>query len=879
LPITGNRGLSGRTPTHTPGASSSNPKENSSLSPSATVMQKMPANRPVAFLIISPFGLLRQAAKEQVRLWSVQQRPYAVVIEARWGELVNADLLRGFYLGNLLVEPTKGRVTGREGSERLASKAVEVLLCLAAQPGELVTREELLERVWGKDAGSQEALSHAIGEIRHALHDHHDDPEYIQTLPKRGYRLLITPAPADGDTGTIVLGVKNSVGAHELGLFENLKQRGVLETGLAYLIVGWLLIQIADIVFAQLLLPQWVGTFVTVLVIAGFPIAVALSWFLDFRDGRAIVHELSRADARKRRFGRTYISVIAALGIAAVVVFIYDKSIGLPVNETTTVPPDVVATVLPPVLDNSIAVLPFVNLDGSDTTQIFSNGLVDDVITRLSRVPGLLVSSRGDAFTLEPNSTSQIVRERLRVATYLEGSVQMRGDEIRVIVQLIDSDTGFHILSRSFDRPTNDFFDMRDEITELTVANVRVALPAAGQENSLLAAQDPELDVYLLYRRGIDASRQPQNMQMINTALGWFDAALNIDPEYAAAHAGKCLVFVDGYPIDDDPAFITNAESACSRALELNSNLDVVHTALGDLYRATGILDDSESSYLRALQINPTSVGAMIGLGTAYRLQQRLDEAEAAFKQAVGLHPGDWSAYNALGSLYFRSGRYREAATQFEVVVALDRTNMLGHSNLGTAWMLAGDFAAAASALQDAIDIEPVSVSYSNLGLIHYYLGDLDAAIANHRQAVELAPNDALTHSNLGDALWIAGHHDEATQSFEAAEKLVVAAFDVNPNDANRQMDLAWIRAMLGQVDTARTLIERSRSLSPDDPYVNFIDALIWLRTDDAEKALRALELAVDKGYPKTLLAAEPHLARLRQHPRFNQLLSRSEVQ
>ena len=71
---------------------------------------------------------------------------------------MNADLLQGFYLSDLLIEPAKGRVTGREGSERLASKAVEVLLCLAAQPGELVTREELLERVWGKDAGNQEAL-------------------------------------------------------------------------------------------------------------------------------------------------------------------------------------------------------------------------------------------------------------------------------------------------------------------------------------------------------------------------------------------------------------------------------------------------------------------------------------------------------------------------------------------------------------------------------------------------------------------------------------------------------------------------------------------------------------------------------------------------
>jgi TolB-like protein len=102
------------------------------------------------------------------------------------------------------------------------------------------------------------------------------------------------------------------------------------------------------------------------------------------------------------------------------------------------------------VADNSIAVLPFLNNDGSEETRIFANGLMDDVITRLSRVPGLLVSSRGDAATLQPNTSSEIVRNRLRVAMYLEGSVEIQGDQIRVIVQLINSANGFHILSRTY---------------------------------------------------------------------------------------------------------------------------------------------------------------------------------------------------------------------------------------------------------------------------------------------------------------------------------------------------------------------------------------------------------------------------------------------
>ena len=144
---------------------------------------------------------------------------------------MNADLLKGFYLGDLLIEPAKGRITSRDGNIHLPPQAAEVLLCLASRPGELVTRQSLLEEAWGADLGSTEALSRAIGEIRHALGDHSDDPEFIQTLPKRGYRLLITPVLSGADRSTIVIGAQN--GATDLGLFENLKQRGVLETGLA----------------------------------------------------------------------------------------------------------------------------------------------------------------------------------------------------------------------------------------------------------------------------------------------------------------------------------------------------------------------------------------------------------------------------------------------------------------------------------------------------------------------------------------------------------------------------------------------------------------------------------------------------------------------
>ena len=595
---------------------------------------------------------------------------------------------------------------------------------------------------------------------------------------------------------------------------------------------------------------------------------------LEFRDGKAVVHQLSAADARKRRFGRTYMSVVGALALAAIVVYAYDQSIGLPEADR----PEPVARLpeaqLPPIGENSFAVLPFLNLDGGKETQIFADGLVDDVISQLSRVPGLRVASRGDSFTLAPNSASQDVRSRLRVAMYLEGSVEMAAEKLRVTVQMIDSESGFHILSRQFDRTREDFFDIRDEITSLTVANVRVALPPGLRSSSLKVIEDPSLDAYVLYRQGIEALRQPMSMDTVASALGWFDGALAVDPEYAAALAGKCAVYVEGYDDTSDASFIDKAESACSTALALNPNLDIVHTALGELYRSTGQWSEAEAAYQKALSIDPSSVESLTGLGTIYARQKRLDEAEASLRKAVDIHPGDSRAYNRLGSFLFQSGRFEEAVEQYQYVVGVEPNDMNGYGNLGAAYTLLGNFPAAAAAHQKAHDIAPTKNSYSNLGLLHYYMGNLDAAIESHSNAVDLKPNDYLARSNLGDALWIAGRKDEARREFKKAEALVESALQVNPNDPFSMMDLAWIRAMLDKHDSARELMNKARRMAPDDPYTYYYDGMIFLRAGDKESALDALEIAADKGYSRLMLNTEPHLKELRNDARFSAIVN-----
>jgi TolB-like protein/Flp pilus assembly protein TadD/DNA-binding winged helix-turn-helix (wHTH) protein len=796
---------------------------------------------------------------------------------------LNVTLLQGFYLGDLLVEPVTGRVGGAASSAHLPPKAMEVLLCLASNPGDLVTRESLLERVWGPGQGSHEALAHTVRDIRRALGDDASEPRYIQTIPRRGYRLIQVPKLVTGTAGTDAPApmppAADPGGTGLLGdvseLVQDLKRRGVITTGIAYLVLGWGLIQVADIVVDRLVLPSWIATFVTVLVIAGFPIALILSWYLEVRDGRAVLDQRTSADHRRRRFTRTYLPVAGAMAVAAILVFLYDREFGLPESSEALPIPDQ-SRYLPSVLDNSIAVLRFMNLDGSDRTQVFSDGLADDVITALSRVPGLYVSSRGDAFTLEPNTGSARVRERLRVAYYLEGSVQIEQQTMRVIVQLIDSATGFHVLSRKFDRPLKDFFAIRDEITELTVANVRVALPQGVTALQMTDAGASDLDAYVSYRRGKEILERPRSLESIAEAITHFVQALRIDPQYAAAHAGVCDAHVARFELSNSEADIAEAERACARALGASPRLYVVHTALGELYRRTGRLDEAERAYRSALDMNANDVRAMNGLASIFALRQQHAAAEELLQKAVATQPGNWRTINGYGSYLFSHGRYGEAADAFRQVVALDPGNHQARTNLGAALTMAGDFEAGKDVYEQALEITEFRTAYSNLGVVYYYLGDFEKSVATHRKAVELAPEEPVKWLNLADALHFAGRLEEAREAFERARELADARIAVDPTDVDTIFTYAWASQMLGDKPATERALLRGLELAPDDPYGLYYAGLIAVNNGEREAALESLGAAIENGYPPRMLEAEPYLGDLRDDPAFEALTSAS---
>ena len=503
---------------------------------------------------------------------------------------------------------------------------------------------------------------------------------------------------------------------------------------------------------------------------------------------------------------------------------------------------------------------------------------MEDVIDRLARIPSLRVSSRGDSASLPANASSKDVRRRLRVSYYIQGSVQLTDQRIVVGIQLIESASGQLLQSRIFDRERSNFFEIQDEITNLAIASLRVALPEDTQTVLSFTDSAASIDAYVLYRRGIEELHRPTTAQTTQQALDWFAQALKVDPQYAAAHAGICLAYSSGFKFVGDPNFIDEAEKACATSLEINPNLNIVHKALGDLYWETGQRKEAEESYLRALEVNRNDALALAGLAVVYSGQQKLAEAEEKFRQVIDLQPGNWGSYNSLGRFLYQNGRYEEATLAYVEVVSLDPENVQGLSNLGGSLMLSGNFVDAASVFERTIAIEPHADAYTNLGLMHYYLGNVEAAIAALDSATKLAPGDHLVWMNLGDALSFSEQTTEASQAFDRAERLAENRLGINNMDAETMIDLAWAKAMLGKMEEAEELASKAQNIVPSDPYLHYIHGLVLTRQGEHTAALEELEIAVEMGYPLVMLAAEPHLAILRDEPRFSAMTSRQDT-
>ena len=392
-------------------------------------------------------------------------------------------------------------------------------------------------------------------------------------------------------------------------LWGEIKRRKVVRVVVAYLLVGWGLIQIADATLDPLHLPEWAGTLVVWLVGLGFPIAVILAWVLDVTPEGIKVTEA------------------AGEGPAA------DDAAGAASAEAKKAPSSTA--------DASIAVLPFVNISGNPDDEYFSDGLSEELINLLVRLQSLRVCSRTSSFALKGKEIDMsTIAGQLGVRHVLEGSVRRSGERVRITAQLIDAIDDRHLWSKTFDRELQDIFAVQDEIAASLFSELKLTLSADEQQAIQSTTDNVEaLDCYL---RGRELYHRAGHLEKAGEK---FEEAIRIDPNYALAWAGLTYVFVDTYWYkDQEPSWIERADEASRKAVELAPHLAESHAARGLALRVAEQFDDADAEFDRAIAINPRLFEPIHFQAQMARSLGQYQRSAELFKRAAEVRPEDYQA-------------------------------------------------------------------------------------------------------------------------------------------------------------------------------------------------------------------------------------------
>ncbi len=471
-----------------------------------------------------------------------------------------------FQLGSCLVDPALNVISWNGTAVHLEPKVMEVLVCLAEHAGDTLPKEKLLQAVWPGTFVSDDNLKRCISELRRVLQDNAHEPRIIETIPKRGYRLIA-------------------------------------------------------------------------------PICVA--------------------------------------GVRA-----------------PSPPTERVA-------DDSIAVLPFVNMSADSESEFFTDGITEEIINALAQIRDLRVVARSSVFSFKgKNIDPRVVGAQLGVRTILEGSVRRAGNRLRITAQLVSTADGYHLWSERYDRELEDVFEIQDEIARSIAQRLQITFEN-GVREPLVKAGTTNLEAYQLYVKG--RALLYRRGARIGQALQSFEQAVGVDPEYALAWAAiadvHTLLAFYGFihPQISRPIW----EHAVRRALAADLSLAEAHGALGFGSLMYDWDDgDAECEFLRALELKPRYTQARDWYALFYlaRSGRALEAIEHA-KSALGTDPLSYYTNTILGFTYATAGQHRDAVRNCERAVQLDSESFLAQWGLQTVLYFSGRFDEAVEAAHKTLDM------------------------------------------------------------------------------------------------------------------------------------------------------------------------------
>jgi TolB-like protein/Flp pilus assembly protein TadD len=542
--------------------------------------------------------------------------------------------------------------------------------------------------------------------------------------------------------------------------FAELKRRNVYKVAIAYGIVAWLLIQIATQVFPFFEIPNWTVRLVVLLIAIGFPIALIIAWAFELTPEGLKRTEAADATPAPRSPDRgwTYVVIIAAA--ISVGIFLLGRYTSSKQNAGAESPM------------KSIAVLPFENLSGNPENAYFTDGIQEEILTRLAKIADLKVISRTSTarYKSSPDNLRQIAKQ-LGVANILEGSVQKAADQVRVNVQLIKAETEAHLWAETYDRKLTDIFGVESDIAKAIADTLQAKL--TGSEKHAIAAQPTEnTEAHELYLKGRYFWNKRTGSDL-RKAIDYFKQAIDKDPKYALAYAGLAdsyallSVYGAGSPQESFPL----AKTAAQKALELDDTLAEAHTSLAQILFINDLdFANSTKEFERAIALNPNYATAhhWYGFGPPMSLGD-FDKAVAELKRAQQLDPLSLIINADLGVSLFYSRRYDQAISQLRKTIEMDPRFYYAHWNLGLALELKGQLREALAAYEKAAELDDDPVV---LGLIaHAYakLGERDKAVKLLAQLQQLSAHRYVPLGTFAGVYMALGEKDKAIDYLERA--------------------------------------------------------------------------------------------------------------
>ena len=387
----------------------------------------------------------------------------------------------------------------------------------------------------------------------------------------------------------------------------------------------------------------------------------------------------------------------------------------------------------------SIAVLPFVNMSGDPEQEYFSDGITEEIITALSKVPSLFVIARNSSFTYKGKSVwIPTLGRELGVRYVLEGSVRREGGKVRITAQLIDAKTNHHLWAERYDRNLKDIFAIQDEITLKILTSLQVQL-TEGEQARLYARGTENLDAYCkLLQAGMHYYRYNKTGNAMARQIS--EEVIALDPQWATGYALLASTHLMDYMwhwTNNPRESLACAFRFAKKAIALDDSRAAGHAFLGCLMTIQRQHEKGIAEGELAVSLNPNSADARAMLGLCLHYAGRHEEAVAAFKQAIRLNPIPplWY-YPNLGICYRHLGMLEEALEQFRKVVSLYPEHLMGHTGLTSIYSLMGREEEARAEAAEVLRIEPnFSLQYMAKVIPYKNNTDLDLLIDAWRKA------------------------------------------------------------------------------------------------------------------------------------------------